>query len=71
MNNKFTYGISGTGVAPSYNQNSSTISLACTAGIGHVINESKCRFLYQPGKSLFIFNCVIFLKIDWTDKKYF
>jgi hypothetical protein len=51
QNGKFTYCVSGTGQVPSYNSNTSTVGLTCNNGTGLVINESKCRFVYQPGKS--------------------
>ncbi len=60
QNTKFTYCVSGNGQTPSYNSNSSTIGLTCNAGTGLVINESKYRFPYQPGKSLLIMNTFCF-----------
>ena len=63
QSNKFTYCVSGTGQIPSYNSNTSTIGLTCNAsgtGTGLVINESKCRFSYQPGKSLLIMTTFCF-----------
>jgi hypothetical protein len=43
-----------------YDKNSSSILLPSNITNGHCINESKCRFLYQPGKSLFILNSFVF-----------
>ena len=43
-----------------YDQNSSSLLLPSNITSGHCINESKCRFLYQPGKSLFILNSFVF-----------
>ncbi len=63
MNNKFTYGISGRGQAPVYNQNTSSIALTCDGSgslAGRVLNESKYRCSYQPGKSLLILNTFVF-----------
>ncbi len=60
QNGKFTYCTTGTGQTPSYNSTNSTIGLTCNAGTGLVINESKCRFAYQPGKSLLIMNTFCF-----------
>jgi hypothetical protein len=60
QNGKFTYCVSGTGQIPSYNSNTSTVGLTCNAGTGLVINESKCRFVYQPGKSLLIMTTFCF-----------
>jgi hypothetical protein len=59
-NNKFTYCVSGNGQIPSYNSTNSTIGLTCISGTGLVINESKYRFAYQPGKSLLIMNTFCF-----------
>ncbi len=63
MNNKFTYGTSGRGLAPVYNQNTSSFALTCDGSgslAGRVVNESKYRCSYQPGKSLLILNTFVF-----------
>ncbi len=57
LNDKFSYGASGTGAA-TYLPNESSVRLSCT-GAGSVVAESKRVFAYQPGKSLLVFNTFV------------
>jgi hypothetical protein len=58
LNDKFSYGASGSGSA-TYLPNESSVRLSCS-GAGNVIAESKRVFAYQPGKSLLIYNTFVF-----------
>ena len=69
QNDKFT-SISKTSGAEStaninYHDNTSTITLEVSAN-ARIINESKCTFSYQPGKSLLILNTFCFDDIYGT-----
>jgi hypothetical protein len=57
LNDKFSYGASGTGAA-TYLPNESSVRLSCS-GVGSVVAESKRVFAYQPGKSLLVFNTFV------------
>jgi hypothetical protein len=57
LNDKFSYGASGTGAA-TYLPNESSVRLSCI-GAGSVVAESKRVFAYQPGKSLLVFNTFV------------
>lgn len=69
LNNKFTFGKSGGGVQPYLDKTTSTTILECQSNVagGHVISESKQRFIYQPGKSLLIMNTFVFGNINLSN----
>ncbi len=52
------YPTDGSGIT--YNINASNVSLSCSNSLPRIIRESKCRFPYQPGKSLLILNTFVF-----------
>lgn len=53
-----TTSISGTG-AVSYNINRSSTNLTVGAGVGVAVRQSKSRAVYQPGKSLLVFQTFV------------
>lgn len=69
LNNKFTFGISGGGVQPYLDRATSTTILECQSNVagGHIVSESKQRFIYQPGKSLLIMNTFVFGNVNLSN----